>query len=463
MEYTKFPSDWSICLFSDLVASSFTGLVRSAREQGFELNFKYLKMNNLDNKGSFRLEDLVRVNAEENEVEKYSLDKGDFIFNTRNSFELVGKCGVFDIEPQEPILFNNNLLKVKFFSVEPRLVAHWLNSPLGKGDLRAITSATTSVAAIYQKQLFGLKLPLPPLAEQKMIADKLDTLLAKVDTTKVRLERIPQILKTFRQSVLAAAVRGKLTVSKTEWRNESLENCFECIDGDRGPNYPKKDDYLSSGYCLFLSTKNVRQFGFDFSDTVFLSKEKDSILRKGKLKRGDIVITTRGTLGYVASYDKTVPYDVVRINSGMLILRKKDEKLVNDYFKILLASPYFQKMIEDQRTGSAQPQLPAKIIKNFILPVPGCNDQANIVRRVEELFVFADSIEQKVNAALERVNNLTQSILAKAFRGELTADWRAANPDLISGENSSEVLLDKIKAEREALRPAKKTAARKKD
>ena len=105
-----------------------------------------------------------------------------------------------------------------------------------------------------------------------------------------------------------------------------------------------------------------------------------------------------------------------------------------------------------------------------------------VVRRVEELFAFADAIEQKAAAALERVNNLTQSILAKAldsrvhalgaspqptvvqirsrriFRGELTVDWRAANPGLISGDNSAEALLAKIQAEREALALEKKAA-----
>ena len=81
-----------------------------------------------------------------------------------------------------------------------------------------------------------------------------------------------------------------------------------------------------------------------------------------------------------------------------------------------------------------------------------------VVRRVEELFAFADTIEQKAAAALERVNNLTQSILAKAFRGELTADWRAANPELISGDNSAEALLAKIQAEGEAFALEKKAA-----
>ncbi|WP_245686981.1 hypothetical protein [Shewanella colwelliana] len=86
------------------------------------------------------------------------------------------------------------------------------------------------------------------------------------------------------------------------------------------------------------------------------------------------------------------------------------------------------------------------------------------VRRVEELFAFADKVEAQVNAAQTRVNNLTQSILAKAFRGELTADWRTANPELISGHNSAEALLKRIKAEREALavkkKPVKKTNAK---
>lgn len=71
------------------------------------------------------------------------------------------------------------------------------------------------------------------------------------------------------------------------------------------------------------------------------------------------------------------------------------------------------------------------------LEVPSLAVQTQIVHRVEELFAFADRTEQKANAALERVNNLTQSILAKAFRGELTADWRAANPDLIGSSGKS--------------------------
>ena len=82
-------------------------------------------------------------------------------------------------------------------------------------------------------------------------------------------------------------------------------------------------------------------------------------------------------------------------------------------------------------------------IKIFELSIPPLPHQIKIVYRVKQLFDFVEDIEQKANTALERVNNLTQSILAKAFKGELTTHWRAANPDLISGENSAEALLEK--------------------
>ncbi len=101
-------------------------------------------------------------------------------------------------------------------------------------------------------------------------------------------------------------------------------------------------------------------------------------------------------------------------------------------------------------TSAGQNTINQTSIKGLSFLLPPLKEQAEIVRRVEQLFAYADTIEKQVNNALTRVNNLTQSILAKAFRGELTAQWRAENPDLISGENSAAALLEKIKAERAA-------------
>jgi len=106
---------------------------------------------------------------------------------------------------------------------------------------------------------------------------------------------------------------------KCRWLRRPFSSAaFEIIDGDRGKEYPQHDDFQDNGYCLFLNTGNVRPDGFDFSNCQFITEEKDQRLRKGKLMRHDLVMTTRGTIGNVAYYDDSIPYENIRINSGMV-------------------------------------------------------------------------------------------------------------------------------------------------
>ena len=154
------------------------------------------------------------------------------------------------------------------------------------------------------------------------------------------------------------------------------------IDGDRGKNYPKKSDFGDTGYCVFLNTSNVKKFGFDFTNTDFITKSKDDTLRKGKLTRGDIVLTTRGTIGNVAIYIDTIPYQHIRINSGMVIVRV-DNTLLEPYFVYLFfQSDLFKKQIEQVSSGSAQPQLPVSILKNIKIPKLSKQQQHTIVQLI---------------------------------------------------------------------------------
>lgn len=145
-----------------------------------------------------------------------------------------------------------------------------------------------------------------------------------------------------------------------------------------------------------------------------------------------------------------VHYKIGAIASSLVIVRPSDY-IDRDFAYYFLISPPAKNLISEFDNGSAQPNLSAKSLATYPLQLPSFKEQIEIVSRVEELFNFAARAEKKATAALERVNKITQSILAKAFRGELTVDWRAANPGLISGENSAEVLLEKIKGEREAI------------
>ena len=114
----------------------------------------------------------------------------------------------------------------------------------------------------------------------------------------------------------------------SEWIFKTFEEApFDIIDGDRGNNYPKQSDFYKQGYCLFINTKNVTDKGFNFNECKFITKEKDLSLRKGKLQREDIILTTRGTIGNIAYYNNKIPFENIRINSGMLILRANKEFL----------------------------------------------------------------------------------------------------------------------------------------
>ena len=164
----------------------------------------------------------------------------------------------------------------------------------------------------------------------------------------------------------------------------------EIIDGDRGKNYPKQDEFYPQGYCLFLNTGNVTKEGLIFEENQFIMKEKDEALRKGKLKRGDIVYTTRGTVGNAGYYNSSVPYENVRINSGMVILRSNGEIVDARFLYQILKSEYYRPYFKQYCTGSAQPQLLIKNFSQIYLNVPDIKTQHRIA---DILSVYDDLIE----------------------------------------------------------------------
>lgn len=186
-----------------------------------------------------------------------------------------------------------------------------------------------------------------------------------------------------------------------EWETLPVaEAPLEIIDGDRGVNYPKQEDFGPSGDCLFLNTGNVTTTGFNFADRSFITKEKDAALRKGKLKRHDVVLTTRGTVGNVALFDDSVHFEDVRINSGMVLLRADQSKLLPRFLFQFVRSPLFKEQVAALTTGSAQPQLPIRDIRRVEIPLPPLAEQKAIAA---VLGALDDKIElnRRMNATLE--------------------------------------------------------------
>ncbi len=184
----ELPEGWGFTRFGFVAQNFFTGLDRGRDQQATTRAYAYFKMNNISNDGYVNFENMTRVDASNDEAEKFSLKVSDFLFNTRNSRELVGKTCVIKKLPEHHIIFNNNILVVRFFDeVMPAFVHYFFKSKDGKQLLDAMKSATTNVCAIYQGNLLELVCPIPPYQEQVRIVTRVNELCSLCADLRVRI------------------------------------------------------------------------------------------------------------------------------------------------------------------------------------------------------------------------------------------------------------------------------------
>jgi type I restriction enzyme S subunit len=338
---------------------------------------------------------------------------------------------------------------------------YWINTPDIRNLIEANASGTTR-KRITRKKLEAFEYPLPPLAEQREIARRLDELLAQVDTLKTRLDAIPAILKRFRQSTLAAATSGKLT---EQWRGgTALEKAkvgdiAPLVTKGASPKWQGISYVDDASQTLFVTSENVGTMTLLLDKKKYVQDEFNEKQKRSVLELGDVLTNIVGaSIGRATVWDRA---DKANTNQAVCIVRLDKMKCLPEFLSYYLNSPVGIDALLGNKVDVARANVSLSAVKELEIPLPSLEEQTEIVRRVTELFAFADQVEQRVNDAQACVNHLTQSILAKAFRGELTADWRAAHPELISGENSAEALLKRIKTERANLTPKKKTRGKK--
>jgi len=200
-----------------------------------------------------------------------------------------------------------------------------------------------------------------------------------------------------------------------EWVEKRFDDILSIIDGDRGVNYPKIDDFYDDEYCLFLSAKNVTKNGFSFIVKQFITEKKDNLLSKGKLERFDTILTTRGSVGHFAFYSKNIDFYNIRINSGMVLLRSKDSNLFEEYLYKACSSYNISKQIKNIAFGSAQPQLTVKEIKKIKIFLPKKNEQQKIA-------IFLTSIDKKIEQLNQKrtlLESYKKGVMQKIFSQEI--------------------------------------------
>jgi len=330
---------------------------------------------------------------------------------------------------------------------------------------RPILSIQRSAQDGFNKDdLADIEIPIPPLPEQHRIVAKLDAVMQKVESNKQRLDKIPKLLKRFRQSVLAAAVSGKLTEEWREnkaynietdlplnWKLQKIEKLVNSTKTDlrTGPfgTALKKSEHKTIGIPVW-GIESIGENGlFTSYNKIFVTTEKAKELKSFEVKGGNIIISRSGTVGEICILPDDVQYGLISTNLMKIVLN--NDIILSKYFCWLFDGS--QMVIDKLRelcTGSTRLFLTQTILKEIDYPLPPKEEQIEIIRRVEQLFAFADKIEARYTKAKTMLDKLPQSILAKAFQGELVAQ----DPN----DEPASVLLQRIKAEKEKLVAEKK-------
>ena len=363
----------------------------------------FFKIECFDENGGFIESKVAHISEEcHKKMKRSQLKNGDILFS------IAGAIGRVVIVTEEMLPANINqalaIIRISDEQVYLPYIKLILTSPIVIEQFERKKQGVAQLN-LSLKDINEISIPLPGKDKQIELAELFDKVVGVISKRNKELSVLDDLIKARFVEMFGDPIINSFGID-----TKSMTDVCEIIDGDRGKNYPTADEFSDEGYCLFLNAKNVTSTGFNFATCMFVTKEKDEVLRKGKLSRGDVVLTTRGTLGNLAFYTEDIPFEHVRINSGMVILRMKqdvvDEVYFIEQFKMQLAD-----IREKIASGSAQPQLPISAMNKINILTPNIEKQrqfADFVRKV-------DKSKVAVQKALDETQLLFDSLMQKYF------------------------------------------------
>ena len=414
---------WAPCTLADVVTLK-TGPFGSAVHQSDYVNGGTPLINPTHIKSGRLVPDFsVTVTPEKlTELNEYKLVEGDVVMGRRGE---MGRCAVAPKTAEGWLCGTGSVIARPTNAITPHFLQRFLSSP---ETVRALNgdSVGSTMVNLNQKILLSLSIDLPPLAEQKRIADKLDTVLTRVDAVNTRLARVGPLLKRFRQSVLAAATSGRLT---EDWRL------------DRRLPAPKAHELgtiirVSSGQGL-----TAKQMVSSGGIPVFGGNGITGYHDQANTVEPTLLI---GRVGYYCGSVHLTP-PIAWVTDNALVVRHDPKIVQKNYLFFALQAID----LRQNDSSTAQPVISGQKIYGLVVVLPSLEEQTEIVRRVETLFAFADRLEARLAQAQTAATRLTPALLAKAFRGELV-------PQDPNDEPAAE-LLRRLQAQRATAVSASKT------
>ena len=405
------PDGWSWCRLGELFYHTTGKALKKSNNKG-SLR-KYITTSNLYwNKFDFT--EVREMYFTDDELDKCTIKKGDLVLCNGGD---VGRAAIWNFD--EEICYQNHVsrLRPKITEINNKLYLYLLMLYKEQGMLNGKGVGITSLSA--NDLLSGL-FPLPPINEQNQIVIKIENIFSQIDYIDENKSDLQTAIKQIKSKILDLAIHGKLVpqdpndesaeellkrivtsdnrpYKKFEeavlfeipksWSWCYLHTISALLNGDRGENYPSKKDYVECG-IPFINAGCLDNGNINYDVANYITEEKYNSLRAGKIQKGDILYCLRGSLGktgFVITDNKGA------ISSSLCIFRL-NESVIPQYFLYVLNSNAIkvqQKMVDN---GTAQPNLSAKDVSNYQIPLPPLAEQYRIVTKIEELFEKLDII-----------------------------------------------------------------------
>ena len=359
-----------------------------------------------------RIRDVVRGYTEtftdEDCPDEYKIKKDEI---------LIGMDGDFNISRWKSDfgLLNQRVCKIKSASkdLDDKFLYYYLPIPL-----KQINDATPSVTVkhLSSNSLLQLHFPLPPLAEQQRIVNRIETMFSKLDQAHEKAQAVLNSFETRKAAILHKAFSGQLRIDNEElkiedWEEKKLgEVCESIFDGDHMPP-PKAESGIP-----FLVISNVNTGFLSFDNTRYVPNDYyDSLSETRKPKTGDVLYTIVGSYGIPVLVDSDRAFCFQR----HMALLKPSKLISSRYLWYVLQSNEMYQKATSIATGTAQLTVPIKGLRELTIPVPPLNYQLSIVNFLDSILEKETHAKEAAQTVLDQTVLLKKSILARAFRGEL--------------------------------------------
>jgi type I restriction enzyme, S subunit len=434
------PDHWKWVPLSSIAEHQLGKMLNTSKMKGESRS--YLRSVNIRQNASIDLSDLKEMLLPEIELEKYSVRLGDIFVNEGGD---VGRSAIFNLETEHPLAFQNALHRLRPINgVLSEYIQLVLQQAKSQGVISSMSSGVT-IQHFSASSIRRLAIPLPPTSEQVEIIKRVAELSSTCASLHENLVNSQKFSRAARRSAIdAISTAETLEELQTAWerisRNweiiagttESIESLRELIldvlfkpkkideweirsfgdlltisNGDRSKNYPSKEFRVSTG-IPFVNAGHLKDGQIDLSEMDYISREKYESLSGGKFQDGDILFCLRGSLGKSALVKN---FGEGTIASSLAIFRVGVE-IDAEYLFWFLQSGMARLQIKKFDNGTAQPNLAAKSVLRFEIPLPKLSEQKSIVNKVADLMKICDQLQQKLIQKEEVADKFARSVVS---------------------------------------------------